>query len=330
MGVTGKFIISLDFELMWGVRDTQTTGTYGRNILGVRETLPKVLEMFNEYNISATFAIVGFLFAKSKEELLSYCPVNKPCYQDENLSPYNGYFDLVNVNEENDKYHFASSLVDEILKYPQHEIATHTFSHYYTLESGQTKDHFRDDLIAAKEIAKTKGVSFESIIFPRNQINEEYIEVLKELGIISYRGLRKIWDSKIFNNKAFRLIDSYLNIIGHSCYSIEDVAAKEPYNFLLSKFLRPYSSWLKAFEHLRLKRILNSMTYAAQNNKIYHLWWHPHNFGVNQNDNIEFLDKILKHYIHLNSEYGFESMTMKNLSSLIETMCVGDSIIQKE
>lgn len=32
----GAFVISLDFELMWGVRDKRTIADYGRNILGVR------------------------------------------------------------------------------------------------------------------------------------------------------------------------------------------------------------------------------------------------------------------------------------------------------
>ena len=30
----GYFVISLDYELMWGVRDSQTKESYGKNILG--------------------------------------------------------------------------------------------------------------------------------------------------------------------------------------------------------------------------------------------------------------------------------------------------------
>lgn len=36
----GTFVISLDFELMWGVRDVQTKAGYGPNILGVRQAIP--------------------------------------------------------------------------------------------------------------------------------------------------------------------------------------------------------------------------------------------------------------------------------------------------
>jgi hypothetical protein len=56
-----SLIISLDFELFWGVRDKRTIGNYGRNILGVREALPAMLALFRDYGIRATWATVGLL-----------------------------------------------------------------------------------------------------------------------------------------------------------------------------------------------------------------------------------------------------------------------------
>lgn len=44
--MTGQFVISLDFELLWGVRDHADRDTYGKNILGARDALPKMLELF--------------------------------------------------------------------------------------------------------------------------------------------------------------------------------------------------------------------------------------------------------------------------------------------
>jgi hypothetical protein len=66
IGTHGKFVISLDFELMWGMRDKHTVETYGKNIAAVHEIIPKLLEKFNSYNIKATFATVGFCFLKIK------------------------------------------------------------------------------------------------------------------------------------------------------------------------------------------------------------------------------------------------------------------------
>jgi hypothetical protein len=56
------------------------------------------------------------------------------------------------------------------------------------------------------------------------------------------------------------------------------------------------------------------MTHAAKNNLTYHLWWHPHNFGINQDKNFVFLEKILKHYQKLNTQYNFQSVTMSKLA----------------
>ncbi len=322
---TGKFIVSLDFELFWGMRDKISIEKYGDNILGVWEALPKMLETFEKKGIKATFATVGFLFASSKAELVNFCPTNKPKYTDENLSPYNGHFDLVGDSEETDKYHFASKLINLINSYPHQEIATHTFSHYYCLENGQEKQNFEEDTIAAIEIAKKSNVDIKSLVFPRNQFNNEYLKVIKDLGINSYRGNEKIWFHSASKSKeeklgkrAFRLLDSYFNISGHNCYTFEEIKQKEPFDIPSSRFLRPYSSKLKMFEKLKLRRILNSMTYAAQKGKIYHLWWHPHNFGINQQENFNFLDEILSHYLKLNDNYGFESLTMNDLSTILQ------------
>jgi len=38
----GTFVISLDFELLWGVRDKRTVADYGANILGVRRVIPAI------------------------------------------------------------------------------------------------------------------------------------------------------------------------------------------------------------------------------------------------------------------------------------------------
>jgi len=40
----GAFVISLDFELLWGVRDKRTIADYGANIRGVRDAVPALLD----------------------------------------------------------------------------------------------------------------------------------------------------------------------------------------------------------------------------------------------------------------------------------------------
>lgn len=319
---SGKFVISLDFELNWGVRDRKTIKDYGENIKGVHIVIPKLLDTFSKYRISATFSTVGFLFFETKTELLANIPKNLPSYSNLDFSPYLGHFDLVGKNYLEDLFHFAPQLIQEIKKHPEQEIGSHTFSHYYCLEDGQTSEQFYADMKMAIDVAKEKNISITSLIFPRNQFNDEYLKICSDLGIICFRGNEHSWlyhakngqqESKI--RRALRLLDAYINISGHNCYNEKNLKGKYPIDIPSSRFLRPFNKTLKFLDKLRLHRILTGMTYAAKNNLIYHLWWHPHNFGVNQDENFIFLEKVLLHYEGLNKKYNFQSITMSKLAN---------------
>ena len=93
----GIFTISLDFELYWGIRDKKTIEQYGDNILGVWHVVPKLLELFSQYQIHVTWATVGAMMSKNKEEFLQFLPEKKPNYQDKNLSPYFDFTENLNA-----------------------------------------------------------------------------------------------------------------------------------------------------------------------------------------------------------------------------------------
>jgi len=321
--MAGKFVVSLDFELMWGVRDSRTMEKYGANILGVHQAIPKMLECFDEFDINATFATVGFLFFKTKKELLTNLPHPIPAYTNKAFSPYeNNYFDILGNDYTEDKYHFGPLLIEAIQAKKRHEISTHTFCHYYCLEEGQTIESFRADIAKAIEVAKGYNIEIRSIIFPRNQFNEQYLDVLKDLGITNYRGCERSWIYQAHDGsdetrlrRIFRFTDAYINISGHNCYSDEYLKRSFPINIPSSRFLRPYAHKARFLDWLRLNRIKTGMTHAAKNDLTYHIWWHPHNMGINQEESFNFLRKILRHYKQLQEKYNFRSITMTDLAN---------------
>ena len=65
---------------------------------------------------------------------------------------------------------------------------------------------------------------------------------------------------------------------------------------------------------LHISIIKQGMKEAAKRNAIYHLWWHPHNFGNNLNDNLNGLKKIVKHFTNLKDLYGMKSKSMGSLT----------------
>jgi peptidoglycan/xylan/chitin deacetylase (PgdA/CDA1 family) len=318
------FTISLDFELFWGVRDHRTIENYGTSILGARKAIPLLLDLFREYEIHVTWATVGFLFYNNKIALQSDLPDKTPSYKNEVYSPYTAT-QKIEADEQSDPYHFGLSLIKKIQATPFQEISTHTYSHYYCLEEGQTIEEFKIDIRKAVEIAHKNGVEIKSIVFPRNQFNEDYLNVLKEYNIKIYRGNENSWlyeprnreKEKVYR-RLLRLLDSYVNISGHHVHDIFKInKGREFINIPSSRFLRPYSPKLKVLEGLKLNRIKKSMLAAALENKMFHLWWHPHNFGSYTAENHAFLKSILEYYLVLKKEYGMASLNMAELANTI-------------
>ncbi len=321
MNKNGAFVISLDFELFWGVWDVSSIQQYGENIIAVKKAIPAMLDAFDKYNIKATFATVGFLFAKNKKELLNSFPEKKPSYTLQHYNVYKKGLALLKTDETDDPYHFGYSLLQQIINSPN-ELATHTFSHYYCLENGQTKSEFDADIKAAVKIAAANNVSLHSIVFPRNQINEAYLDVLKENNISVYRGNPTKW---IYKPRKFksehllirfcRMLDAYTAIFGYNTFAITK-NNQLPVNIAGSRFLKPYNPSLKFLEKRKLHRILKEMTVAAKKGELYHLWWHPHNFGSHLTENLKMLEVILSHFKHLETNYGFKNYTMREASEL--------------
>src|SRR3546814_5478424 len=88
---------------MWGMRDHATTRDYGHRVLGEREAIPAMLELFEKSGIHATWATVGFLMCDGRDELLARAPEDLPTYADPRLSNYS-YLDEVGVSERVDPY----------------------------------------------------------------------------------------------------------------------------------------------------------------------------------------------------------------------------------
>ena len=316
----GIFTISLDFELGWGFVGKRNIKQYAENLLGVYSAIPAILEIFNEYNIHATWATVGFLFFDTFESLLKSTPSRIPKYIDSELSPYKYITSALHADED-ELIHFAPKLIKMISSSANQEIGSHTFSHYYCLEKGQDLAAFKADLVAAMSIAKKNKLKINSLVFPRNQYNPEYLSVCKELGVVAFRGNESFWIYKAVDDnnnsltrRAFRLADTYINISGQNTYSQTALSRKVPFNIPSSRFLRPYSKRLKYLESYKLRRIQSGLTHAAKSSQIYHLWWHPHNFGSNLDENMHFLKNVLDHYSMLNKTCEMESLNMSELS----------------
>ncbi|MDD5883236.1 MAG: polysaccharide deacetylase family protein [Firmicutes bacterium] len=307
----GTLIVSLDFELFWGMLDVCPLEKYQNNVLGGRKAIPQLLELFQKHGIHATWAAVGFLFAENYEEVRRYFPENKPGYANEKLNAYRE-FAKIGKNEQEAPCFYAPSLLEKIAAVPGQEIGSHTFSHYYCREAGQTPEQFAEDLAAAKAIAGDHGYHLTSVILPRNQCEPEYTDILRQAGFTAYRDEENDW---IYNKvksgllfKVLRTLDMYLPLTGQGGYTPK--CENGIWNLTGSRMFRPIRPCLP-LEGLKLRRIKRQMLHAAKNGLTFHLWWHPHNVGVRTEEHLKQLDEIFSYYEELKETYGMRSLNMR-------------------
>src|SRR5262245_16990988 len=166
----GNFVISLDYELMWGVRDHAGRDSYGQNVLGGRRAIPVMLDLFHRRGIKATWATVGALLRESKDELvvrMKQAAVSRAVL---------GSLEDIGPDERRDPYHFGASLARQIASCEGQEIGTHTFSHRHALEPGEMLEGFAADVSHALLQLREWGIKCRSIVFPRNQYSPKHLE----------------------------------------------------------------------------------------------------------------------------------------------------------
>ena len=312
--MAGTLIVSLDFELFWGMLDCSTLDAYGTNVLGGRKAIPRLLELFQKYGIHATWAAVGFLFARDYEELQKYFPEAVPAYQDPALNPY-PLFETIGKNEEEAPCFYGASLLDLVAKTPGQEIGSHTFCHYYCREKGQTPEQFALDMAAAKQIAQDHGYPVTSVILPRNQCEPEYTAVLRKLGFTAYRDEENDWIHEKISirplKRLLRLMDVYFPLTGLGGY--EPKNEDGIWNLVGSRMYKPILKPLRFMERVKIMRIKAQMRHAAKHGLTFHLWWHPHNIGVMTDAHLRQLEEIFSYYVELKEKYGMQSLNMREV-----------------
>lgn len=329
MSSAGYLVVSLDFELYWGVRDKRSIAAYRDNLLGVRRVVPALLQLFDRFSIHATWATVGLLFCAGRQEALEASPALKPAYERGRYSPYADSQEW-GVDEQADPFRFAPSLIDAIARTAHQEIATHTFSHYYCLEAGQTPEMFEADLNAAIAVAARRSIEIKSIVFPRNQVNPEYLQICERAKLRSYRGTLdrgpytpRNEDAQSPLVRCQRLLDNYVPLTRDRSRTLSELGHRAPFNVAASSFLRPHAKRLAVLESRRLERIKAELTLAAKAGRVYHLWWHPHNFGRDLAENLSFLTQLLQHFSELRARHGMQTVTMDELSCIRERQLHG-------
>jgi peptidoglycan/xylan/chitin deacetylase (PgdA/CDA1 family) len=310
----GALVISLDFELVWGVFDhiqlIDKVSYFSNTLLAI----PQMLELFEKNSINVTWATVGMLFNENWDEWHANKPSLLPTYDNANLNPYK--YGQEHQKSNLDKFFFAPNLIKDIQSVSGQELATHTYSHYYCLEKGQTIEQFDADLKQAQVMANKFDSELKSLVFPRNQFNKDYLDVCENNKIETVRSNPESWywdvtKKETIITKLVRSGDAYLPF-GKKSYSSDTIINEAVVSQSASRFFRPQNK-IDLLNSARVLRMQNEIIQAAKKGEVYHLWWHPHNFGIDTNGAIKSLKSILETYLKCKELYQMESLTMKQM-----------------
>lgn len=314
----GTLVISLDFELLWGVFDHVDPLAKVRYFENTRKLIPELCQLFADHKIAVSWATVGMLLHENWEDWLAFQPAIKPNYVNKSLHPYR--FAMEHKGKVPESLFFAPDLVRMIQTTPFQEVGTHTYSHYYCLEEGGSLAAFDADLERAVAVAARMNISYQSLVFPRNQYTAAHIALCAKWGISSVRTNPAVWfwDNEYQKNlllkKVFRTADAYVPL---ASMAYDRAQIQKDSGVVLqaaSRFYRPFGS-SSSQRLLHRKRVFDEMTAAAQQHKVYHLWWHPHNFGNEPEICLQELKMLINHFIKLKDEYGMQTSTMAELTA---------------
>lgn len=309
MKKSGYLVLSLDFESMWGSIGSKNVDGFRNRTANESLVVTQLLTLLEKYKIHSTWATVGALAYESKEELL------KTINYDINYKEWN--LSLSDYISNTDKSYFLKDLVDKVGNSSSVEMASHTFTHAYFCSESVNEEIVNQELLKSKNILGQYG-EVKTIIFPRNQINDKYIPLLKNNGITIYRG--KI--DRLFNNKYLEFINCYFPISRKTTYSTDMIKEDDSgiTNIPASLFLRFYNRKFSFLEPIKLKRLKLAMRRSAKKGLVFHLWFHPHNLagGGYIDKNLKILQKLFEYYKRLNEKYNYQSVNMKELNNLLK------------
>jgi peptidoglycan/xylan/chitin deacetylase (PgdA/CDA1 family) len=322
----GIFTISLDFELHWGVFDKKERAQREACYRNTLKLIPRLLDLFAAYEVHVTWATVGSLLAKDRREWEQWKPVVQPDYRIERYSAYR-WVDQHDIPWEENGAHFAPDIINSILRYPGQELGSHTFSHYYCLEQQNEPRAFEADLAAAQQAAGRFNTKLQSLVFPRNQFNQDYLKTCFEQGFTTVRSNPAHWYWKPVTNtgvgiirKIIRTADAYVQIGNtRTSYPLKAIHIKpgEPLQLPASRFLRPWRFRYLFANTWQLKRICRELRTAARYKECYHLWWHPENFGDHPEENMATLRVLLEEYKKCSKKYGMKSWNMGEYAAFL-------------
>ncbi|WP_255198798.1 polysaccharide deacetylase family protein [Halorarius litoreus] len=262
----GSVVISVDAELGWGFHDLGPE--YDHRVEAARLGWATLLDLFDAYEIPATWAVVGHLMLDDCDGTHADHPT-PPGWFERERNGWTGRRDL----------RFGGELIDRLVASPvDHDIGCHTFSHVVLTDPRVTREMVRAELQAAADAAKPYGLELESFVFPRNQV--AYRDVLAEFGYTAYRGAgTEAYDRH--RQPVAKFADALFgdpDLLVHPTLDQHGLVDVPPSLFLyeLQGLPRDLITAVRGEDPV-VRLAKRGIDRAAEADGVFHLWLHPNN-----------------------------------------------------
>ena len=296
----GSVVISVDAELGWGFHDLPSPP--GHRIEAARAGWRRLLALFEEYQIPATWAVVGHLFLEDCDGVHADHPT-PPSWFERERSDWRDRPDL----------RFGGDLIgDLVTSEVSHDVGCHTYSHVVFDQPWVDREVVDAELEAAMAASRAAGVEPRSFVFPRNVVG--FRDRLAAHGFSVYRSEGNAPSSTVargFDKLASAVDPGRVRIVEPTVdeYGLVDV---------------PPSMFLFGFEG-RGRDVLESIwtdpvvaqarlgiERAATEDGVFHLWAHPNNL-VDERD-VRRMDAVLELVDRYQTETPLSVETMADVA----------------
>lgn len=257
----GTVVLSIDAELGWGFHDLETPPT--RRVEAGRTGWDTLVELLDEYEIPATWAVVGHLFLNSCDGAHTLHPTPE------------GWFERERTEwARRPDLRYGPDLIEKIVSADtDHEIGCHTFSHVEFGNPSTTTEIAREELVASLEAAASRSPtpSMSSVVFPRNNVGHR--DVLAEWGFTCYRGVSP-------GSGTFHKITRAT--VGHPPLVRPQIDEYGLVNIPASMYLygfegRPRRVVEQVWDDPIVRAARRGINAVADSDRIFHIWLHPNN-----------------------------------------------------
>ena len=286
----GVFTFSLDLEMAWGTRRTQLPAITKPYFQRTRNAIKSLLTLFEKYEVSATWAIVGALLLGEGKQKHPYLSENR-------------FAEIPPGDSSTQPFWYGEDIIELILncKTPQ-EIACHTLTHPLLSMEATGEEEFRKDLKRFMELFEEKGIERPvTFIYPKAQMI--HFDVLSEFGFRCFRGPERKWFEAIpgtLLSAGVRLIDAQLAATPNV-----KLPVRHPNGLWVIPSSQFYSPFMRVGKYVsvraRVKKAIRGLKMAAAKKAVFHLWTHPWNLGFKTDTLIGGLDHILAESARLRS-----------------------------